>query len=166
MWVVVTVVAVVVVIATYVTWAATRVDRLHARAAAAYAALDAQSLRRASAAEEWGRSRGVVEVQIAAKAVVGAHPDEREAAENALTRTLRSAATSGDEVRAAPVSAAVSLDAVQDASRRLALARQVHTDLVRDALAVRRHPVVRLLRLARRHSEPRFFDIDEPALDV
>jgi hypothetical protein len=153
MWVVVTVVAAVVVIATYLTWTATRVDRLHARAAAAFTALDAQSARRAAAAEEYGRSRGVVEIQIAAKAVGGAHPEDREAAENALTRALRAAVTAD-------------ADGVLDASRRLALARQVHTDLVRDALAVRRHPVVRLLRLARRHPEPRFFDIDEPVLDV
>jgi hypothetical protein len=164
MWVVVTVVAVVVAIATYLTWTAARVDRLHARAAAALTALDAQSVRRATAAEEWGRGRGVVEVQLAAKAVVGAHPDERGAAENALTRALRSAAARADT--AVPADGGVPADAVTDASRRLALARQVHTDLVRDALAVRRHPVVRLLRLARRHDEPRFFDIDEPALDL
>ena len=50
------------------------------------------------------------------------------------------------------------------ASRRLALARQVHTDLVRDARAVRRHPAVRLFRFARRHPLPSFFDIDDPAL--
>ena len=42
----------------------------------------------------------------------------------------------------------------------------MHTDLVRDALAVRRRPLVRLLRLARRHNPlPRFFDIDDPTLD-
>jgi hypothetical protein len=41
----------------------------------------------------------------------------------------------------------------------------VHADVVRDALAVRRRWLVRLLRLARRHPEPRFFDIDEPVLD-
>ncbi|HEU4426420.1 MAG TPA: hypothetical protein VFR67_28095, partial [Pilimelia sp.] len=38
-------------------------------------------------------------------------------------------------------------------------------DLVRDALAVRRHPVVRLLRLTRRHRRPAYFDIDDPTLD-
>ena len=50
------------------------------------------------------------------------------------------------------------------ASRRVGVARQVR-DLVRDALAVRRHPVVRLLRLTRRHRRPAYFDIDDPALD-
>jgi hypothetical protein len=54
---------------------------------------------------------------------------------------------------------------VIEASRRLALARQVHTDSVRDALAVRRRPLVRLLRLSRKHPQPHFFDIDSPELD-
>jgi hypothetical protein len=41
----------------------------------------------------------------------------------------------------------------------------VHTDVVRDALAVRRRVPVRLLRLARRHAEPGYFDVGEPGLD-
>ena len=51
------------------------------------------------------------------------------------------------------------------ASRRVALARQVHNDVVRDALAVRRRRVVRVFRLARRHPVPAYFDIDDPSLD-
>lgn len=156
MWVVVSVVTVVVVVATYVTWIATRVDRLHARASAAYAALDAQSVRRAAAAVTLGENNGLAAVQVAAKAVLGAYPDEREAAENDLTRALREAS------RELP---AETLAAVAEASRRLALARQVYNDLARDALAVRRRPLVRLLRLSRRHPEPRFFDIDEPTFE-
>ena len=50
------------------------------------------------------------------------------------------------------------------ASRRLALARQVHTDLVRDARSARGRPLVRLLRMGRRHPWPRYFDIDDPTL--
>jgi hypothetical protein len=157
MWVVVTVVAVVVLIATYLTWLATRVDRLHARAAAAYSALDAQSVRRAAAAAEVGERDGLTDVLTASRAVLAAHPDDRETAENDLTRTLRAVAGKVD---------LVGPPGVEEASRRLALARQVHADTVRDALAVRRRPLVRLLRLARRHDPmPRFFDIDEPTLD-
>jgi hypothetical protein len=157
MWVVVTVVGLVVLVATYLTWLATRVDRLHARAAAAYSALDAQSVRRAAAAVEVGDREGLTDVQAAARAVLGAHPDDRETAENDLTRSLRAVAGKVD---------LVGPPGVEEASRRLALARQVHTDLVRDALAVRRRRIVRLLRLARRHNPaPRFFDIDEPTLD-
>jgi hypothetical protein len=156
MWVVVTVVAVVVAVATYLTWTATRVDRLHARAAAAFSALDAQSVRRAAATADLGRDVGLAEAQRAAKAVLAAHPDDREEAENDLTRTLRAVAGRAE---------AGDLLTIEEASRRLALARQVHSDLVRDALAVRRRPLVRLLRLARRHPLPRFFDIDDPTVD-
>jgi hypothetical protein len=152
MWVVVGVVAAVVLVATYVTWIASRVDRLHARATATFSALDAQSVRRAAAAA----AMEPAEVQAAAKAVLGAHPDDREVAENDLTRALRTAA--GDHDPNA-VAAAV------EPSRRLALARQVHADVVRDALAVRRRWLVRLLRLTRRHPEPAFFNIDDPTLD-
>jgi hypothetical protein len=160
MWAVVTVVALVVLVATYVTSTATRVDRLHGRATAAYLALDAQSLRRAAAAEELGDREGMVEAQTAAKAVLTGRPDDRPAAENELTRALRLAAAklSGVTGEKASLAAAV------EESRRLALARQVHTDLVRDAKAVRRRPLVRLLRMTRRHPEPVFFDIDDPAL--
>jgi hypothetical protein len=153
MWVVVTVVVVVVVLATYLTFTATRVDRLHARAAAAYSALDAQSVRRAAAASTLGHQVGLADLQTAAKAVLAAHPDDRETAENDLTRALRAGIGDGENG-----------DAVREASRLLALARQVHTDVVRDALALRRRRLVRLLGLARRHAQPRFFDIDDPTL--
>lgn len=156
MWVVVTVVACIVLVATYLTWTATRVDRLHVRAAAAFSALDAQSLRRAAAATEIAERHQLERVQEAAKAVLAAHPDDRQEAENDLTQALRAAATT---------LGTPALAGVDEASRRLALVRQVHTDLVRDALAVRRRPLVRLLRLSRRHPPPGFFDINEPTLD-
>jgi len=156
MWVVVAVVVVVVAVATYLTWAATRVDRLHARAAAALAALIAASQRRADAAVEFGEREGFAEAQAAAATVLGSRGEERAEAENRLTRTLRLAATKFD---------ADVLTEVAETSRRLALARQVHSDLVRDAQAVRQRPVVRLLGLPRRHAEPEFFDIDDPALE-
>jgi hypothetical protein len=47
----------------------------------------------------------------------------------------------------------------------VALARQVHTDVVRDALAVRRRLPVRVFRLARKHPAPAYFDVDDPSLD-
>src|SRR5262249_51363420 len=151
MWVVVTVVAVVVLIATYVTWTAARVDRLHARASAAFAALDAQSVRRAAAAIELGERAGLPDVQTAAKAVLNAHPDDREAAENDLTHALRAAKPCDPEG--------------DEATRKLVLARQVHPALVRDALAVRDRRLVRLLGLSRKPPAPRFFDIASPVPD-
>ncbi len=157
MWVVVSVVVLVVLIATYVTWTATRADRLHARAAAASAALDAQSVRRAAAAVEFGEREDMSEALDAARAVLGAKADDRQVAENRLTRTLRLAAAQFEPD---------AMNGVLEASRRLALARQVHSDLVRDALAVRRRPLVRMLGMNRRHPEPSFFDIDDPTIDT
>jgi hypothetical protein len=161
MWWVVAVVAAVVLVATYVTWTAGRVDRLHARAAAAHSALDAQLVRRAAAAVELGERAGEPRLPVAAKAAITARADERELAENDLTRALRAVRPGAD----APAEVGQSVKAAAAASRRVALARQVHSDLVRDARAIRRRPFVRLLRLARNHPEPHFFDIDDPTLD-
>jgi hypothetical protein len=154
MWWIVAVVAVVVLIATYVTWTAARVDRLHARAAAASAALDAHLVRRAAVASGLADTLSSAGLREAAKAALEAFPDERELAENDLTRALR----------AIPRQGGPSFDEVVSVSRRVALSRQVHNDLVRDALAVRRRRLVRLLGLARKYPEPRYFDVDEPML--
>jgi hypothetical protein len=152
MWWVVGVVTVVVLVSTYLTWTASRVDRLHARAAAAAKGLDAHLLRRGAAAAVLAEERAAVELYAAARIALDAPLDERVAAENDLTRQLRTVPLGPDA------------EALVAASRRLALARQVHTDLVRDALSARRRPVVRLLRMTRRHPEPEYFDIDDPIL--
>jgi len=153
MWWVVGVVALVVLVATYLTWIAARVDRLHQRAAGAFAALDAHLVRRAATAGAVADRLPASEataLRDAARGALAAHPEEREAAENDLTRLLRGVPRDDDVVAVC---------------RRVALARQVHNDVVRDALAVRRRKVVRLLRLARKHPVPAYFDVDDPALD-
>jgi hypothetical protein len=156
MWWVVAVVAVVVLVATYLTWTAARVDRLHARAYAAYAALDAQLVRRAVAAAAVAEAAQLPSLMYAARISLDARPEGRDFAENDLTRQLRG-------VVVEPHTAALAeLVAV---SRRVALARQVHTDVVRDALAVRRRIVVRALRLAGKHPRPAYFDVDDPTLE-
>jgi hypothetical protein len=157
MWWVVSVVSAVVLLATYLTWTAARVDRLHVRATAAQAALDAHLVRRAAAAVTLGEAARVQELRKVARAALDAGPSEREAAENDLTRVLRELPAPVDGYDAAMAD-------VVATSRRVALARQVHNDLVRDALAVRRRVAVRLLRLARRHPSPAYFDIDEPTV--
>jgi hypothetical protein len=156
MWWVVAVVAVVVLVATYLTWTAARVDRLHARAYAAYAALDAQLVRRAAAACAVAEATQLPALMYAARIALDAGSKERDVAENDLTRQLRGI------VGQPHTPAFAELIAV---SRRVALARQVHTDVVRDALAVRRRIVVRALRLAGKHPRPAYFDVDDPALD-
>jgi len=156
MWWVVAVVALVVAVATYLTWLAARVDRLHGRAITAGKALDAHLVRRAAAAAVLAEELLLPDLYTAARAALDAGPDEREAAENDLTRQLRALPLPADDPALAPVVAA---------SRRVALARQVHTDLVRDARSLRGRPVVRLAGLARRHPLPAYFDVDDPTLD-
>jgi hypothetical protein len=186
MWWIVAAVAAVLV-AAYVAWTAGRVDRLHARAAAAGRALEAHLLRRAAAAAVLAEAvladpvlagpvlagpgaanpascdaASAADLYAAARVALDAHPahretSEREAAENDLTRLLRAFPLDPGHPAAASVVAA---------SRRVAVARQVHTDLVRDALGARRRPLVRVLRLARRHPRPAYFDIDDPTLSV
>ncbi|WP_192768441.1 hypothetical protein [Plantactinospora soyae] len=157
MWWVVGVVVAVVLVTTYLTWTAARVDRLHSRVASAARALDAHLLRRAAAAAVLAEERYAVELYAASRIALDAEGDEREAAENDLTRQLRITPLDPDDQAAG---------AVIGASRRLGLARQVHTDLVRDALSARRRPLVRLMRMSRKHERPRYFDIDDPTLDT
>ncbi|MGI5237530.1 hypothetical protein [Dactylosporangium sp. CA-139066] len=155
MWWVIAVVALVVAVATYLTWLAARVDRLHARAAAAYATLDAHLVRRAAAAVALAEAAQLPTLMYAAKIALDAQPDDREVAENDLTRHLRS------DLGNPPSDVT---EALIQTSRRVALARQVHNDVVRDALAVRRRPLIRLFRLARKHPVPAYFDVDDPSL--
>jgi hypothetical protein len=155
MWWVMGAVVTVVLISGYLSWTAARVDRLHARVTPASRALEAHLLRRAAAAAVLAEERAAFELYAAARIALDAEPYQREVAENDLTRQLRVTPMSGDEG---------AVQAVIAASRRLALARQVHTDLVRDALAARRRPIVRLLRMSRKHDCPRYFDVDDPNL--
>ena len=154
---VVAVVAVVVLVATYLTWTAARVDRLHARAYAAYAALDAHLVRRAAAASAVAEAVQLPTLIYAARIALDARPEERDFAENDLTRQLRGVVATADN----PIFA----DLV-GVSRRVALARQVHNDVVRDALVVRRQLAVRAFGFARKHPKPAYFDIDDPAIEV
>ncbi|MDO3685244.1 hypothetical protein [Micromonospora sp. C28ISP2-4] len=155
MWWVVGAVAVLGLVSAYLIWTSGRVQRLQVRADSAARALDAHLLRRAAAAAVLAEQRYGVELYAAARIALDAVPEEREAAENDLTRQLRGVRLDPDDPACAAVIAA---------SRRLALARQVHTDLVRDARSARGRPVVRLFRMGRGREWPRYFDIDDPTL--
>ncbi|MEU8656309.1 hypothetical protein [Actinoplanes philippinensis] len=155
MWWVVGVVVLAAIFSAYLGWTAQRVERLHTRAQSAERALDAHLMRRAAAAAVVAEQAETVELYAAARLALDAEPGDRESAENDLTRQLQ----------------AVPLDPADPAvrtliatSRRVVLARQVHTDLVRDALSARRRVFVRLLRLDRRYTRPEYFDIVEPVL--
>ncbi len=155
MWWVMGVVAAVAVLSAYLGWTAHRVERVHVRAQSAGRALDQHLLRRAAAAAVVAERSDAAELYAAARSALDAAPEEREAAENDLTRRLRGIPLTGADA---------ATRALVATSRRVVLARQVHTDLVRDALTARRRPLVRLLRMARRYPRPEYFDIVEPAL--
>jgi len=155
MWWVPAVVAVVAVLSAYLGWTAHRVERVHLRAASAERALDQHLLRRAAAAAVVAEHTDAAELYAAARLALDAAPEERESAENDLTRQLQAVPLTGADPATRTLVAT---------SRRVMLARQVHTDSVRDALTARRRPLVRLLRMARRYERPTYFDIVEPAL--
>ena len=152
-----------------------RLDRLHRRldatrialAAALQARWDAAE-RVASAVESTGaalpthRAGGNPEprsaerggpLRTAVAAARSAGPD-REPAENALGRALAAVDRSRlpDELRAE----------LAETELRLALARRVHNDAVRDTLALRSRRLVRWLRLAGTAPIPAYFEIADP----
>lgn len=154
---------VVVLLACYVTWTAGRLDRMHARVDAAWAALDAQLVRRAAAARalvpELPPGPEVDRLAAAAQAALVAGEGDREAVENDLSRALRAAAP----LLRAPQDT-VPLAELETAASRVALARSFHNSAVNDTRALRRRRLPRALRLAGHRAMPVGFDIDDTAL--
>ena len=160
MTLVVAVVAIVVLLASYVTWTAGRLDRMHARVDAAWAALDAQLVRRAAAARalrsQLPAGPAARALDAAATASLDAGPAGREAVENDLSRALKAAA--------ALVPDHTSLTELETASTRVGLARSFHNTAVTDTRGLRRRRLPRALRLAGRRAMPTYFDIDDTVL--
>ncbi|HEY6425109.1 MAG TPA: NUDIX hydrolase [Pseudonocardiaceae bacterium] len=132
--------------ATLAVRAATRLDRLHVRTDAAWAALDAALRRRALVVTQVASAP----VPVALVARVGA----REEAENELGRVLAVLDRAGLDPACA--------DRLIDAEQRVVIARRVYNDAVRDTLALRSHRMVRWFRLAGTAPLPRYFEIAEP----
>jgi hypothetical protein len=134
---------------------ANRLDRLHIRTDAAWAALDAALARRAVVARAVASTLAdAEELRAAAYAAESAPRREREAAENRLTRLL------ADVDRGAlPEGIAAEL---ADAEQRVVIARRVYNDAVRDTLSLRRRRKVRYFRLAGSAPAPEYFEIAEP----
>ncbi|MFD9705857.1 NUDIX hydrolase [Lentzea sp. NPDC059081] len=130
---------------------ANRLDRLHVRTDAAWAALDAALARRAVVV------RALLDPALSAAAsrAESASRAERESAENELSGLLGAL----DRSSLAPALAAE----LADAEERVVLARRVHNDAVRDTLLQRRRRVVRWLRLSGTAPQPSYFEIAEPA---
>lgn len=138
--------------------AAIRLDRLHVRTDAAWLALDRALVRRAVVVRTLvgtgglpGRAGG--RLSAAASRAIAGGPD-RESVENELGRMLGALERAG--LDAAP---AVEL---ADAEARVAIARRVYNDAVRDTLALSSRWAVRWLRLAGAAPRPRYFEIIEP----
>jgi 8-oxo-dGTP pyrophosphatase MutT (NUDIX family) len=163
-WVVVIALAVLAVVFLVVAaWAyqtAHRLDRLHVRYDLSWQALDGALARRA-----------VVARAVAVEAYAGG-PDGKRLATLADTaerapRTAREATE--NELSAAlavvdPASLPVALVAeLADAEARVLLARRFHNDAVRDTLALRERPAVRILRLGGTAALPSYFEIAERA---
>lgn len=157
-------VAVVVLAAIYVTWTAGRLDRMHARVDAAWAALDAQLVRRAAAA------RALVTVlpagpeatalAVAAHDALEAGLADRAEVENALSRALKAATPLLPD---APGVQQLTAE-LETASSRVGLARSFHNGTVNDTRALRFRRLPRALRLAGNRVMPVGFDIDDTAL--
>ncbi|MDQ2756480.1 MAG: hypothetical protein M3Y71_07940 [Actinomycetota bacterium] len=163
---------VLIALAWFLSYSAARLDRLHGRVEATYAALDAQLVRRAEATLELATSglldpaSGLVLASAAADSL--AHADdsderERAAVESDVTEALGAVLTPEvvAEVRAVDGMPHDGLDHLKAAGTRVQLARRFHNDAVSDVRRVRRKGVVRLFRLAGRAELPDSIDFDD-----
>jgi hypothetical protein len=168
------VLVVLVLLAMYITWTAGRLDRQHVRVEAGRSALDAALVRRAALAEELTELVRAVApgddlavVGAAARAARDADQEDRERAENDLTRVLRPlvnrlSLSPPPEQYGAQVAAL--LGQLAAATSRIGLARKISNGAVDQALALRRRRVVRWLHLAGRAAAPSYFEIDDTTL--
>ena len=163
-------IVVLVVFAGYVTATSNRLDRLHARLDATRAALDAQLLRRAAVTLEIAAS-GMLDPATSVLLASAAHEAraasgedaDREVVESRLTVALRAAFADPDEAQtlAAEPSGSALLGELHAATTKVLLARRFANDAVTATLAIRRHRLVRWLRLAGRVAPPTFFEMDD-----
>ena len=161
-WIVIIALAVLFVVLLLVgAWAfqtANRLDRLHVRYDLSWQALDGVLARRAVVAravavDSYGGGPAGRRLAALADAAERAPRAGREAAENELSAAL----TLVD-----PSSLPTALVAeLADAEARVLLARRFHNDAVRDTLALRERPAVRMLRLGGTAALPTYFEIAE-----
>jgi hypothetical protein len=154
----------------YVAMTSNRLDRLHARIDANRAALDAQLLRRAAVTLEIAAS-GLLDPATSVLLASAAHEArasstddaDREVVESALSGALRAAFADPDAaaILAAGRPGRGLLSELDAATTKVPLARRFFNDAARATLAVRRHRLVRWLRLAGRVPPPTFFEMDD-----
>ncbi len=152
------------VLGVYTSWTAGRLDRLHARVDAAWAALDAALVRRAAAARAVSlrlppRAPQTAALEEAATAALHGGPVARQAVENDLSNALREALPLLPEQGSEQVR-----QELDDAARGVRLARSFHNSAVTDTRSVRGRRLPRALRLAGHRVMPQHFDMDDTAL--
>ncbi len=155
----------------YLSMTAGRLDRLHKRIDQSAASLDAQCVRRASAASEVALS-GFLDPASALLLAQAAHDareseanvlaDERQRVESDLTTALAVALPAEliDEIREDPDSEPM-LAELHAACTRTALARRFHNDAVRACRQLRQQRAVRWFRLAGHTPWPGSSDWDD-----
>lgn len=161
-WIVVITLAVLVVVILAVGgWAvqtANRLNRLHVRYDLSWQALDGALARRAVVAravavDAYGGGPEGKRLTALADTAERAPRSARESAENEL-----SAALAAVDPASLPLALVAEL---ADAEARVLLARRFHNDAVRDTLALRERPAVRILRLGGTAALPTYFEIVE-----
>jgi hypothetical protein len=159
---------VVLLLALYLRSLAGRLDRLHVRVEAARNALDAQLVRRTSAALELAHA-GVLDpassLLLAEEAYTAQTASERDRpqSESELTAALHAALADAETVVLVE-SSPRGRDLVENlraACARVVLARRFYNEAVRDTQVLRGRRLVRWLRLAGTAPYPRSFDIDD-----
>ena len=149
------------VLAMVAVWAfgtANRLDRLHVRYDLSWQALDSALARRAVvaravAADSYGDLAVGRRLIALADAAERSPRAARETAENELSTALARV-----DMTRLPTPLVAEL---ADAEARVVLARRFYNDAVRDTLALRERPVVRLLRLGGHAPLPTYFEIAE-----
>lgn len=159
-------VAVVLVSSTlWLSWTASRLDRLHHLVETAWAALDAQLLRRCAVALEVA-SAGLLDPAASVLLTDAAHQARaaeaggRERAESALSAALRAVLGERGQLSTDPRAAAL-LSEMDGAIRRVLMARTFYNDAVTAVRRLRQTRVVRWFGLAGQAVLPAYFDIDD-----
>lgn len=137
---------------------ANRLNRLHVRCELSWQALDAALARRAVVAravaiETAGDETAGRRLTILASQAERAPRERRETCENELAAALGLV-----DPAALPTALVAEL---ADAEARVLLARRFHNDAVRDTVALRERPLVRLLHLGGTAALPEYFEIVE-----
>lgn len=156
-WLITAIIVVLLICAFRLARLATRLDRLHRRTEAAWAALDVALARRSGVARAVAVASGLdidiaASIAKAARRTDAASRAQRADAENELTKALETMPT-------APESSVA--NELLEASQRILLARRFYNDAVRDTRALRADRFSRMFRLAGSATLPDYFEIAE-----